>query len=65
MIAVDGEDWDCDIDVGIFIVDMVECTMLRGVLLKRFAKKLVKIRIYPWNASVPSLSISSSQGFSP
>lgn len=44
---MDGEDWDCDIDVGIFIVDMVECTMSRGVLLEQFGNELVQSRTYP------------------
>ena len=60
MIAMDREDRDGNVDVLVFIVDVIKFAVRSLV----FAAKETKCT-HPSNASVLSLRISNSQGFGP
>ena len=61
MIAVNRENGNGDVDVRVFIIDVVK----EGSAIS-FKPGVTQCDLtYPWNTSLPSLSISSSQGLSP
>lgn len=62
MVAVYRKDWDSNIDVWIFVVDMVERSTTHQ---PQVPHREDCSNFYPVNTSLLSLSISSSQGFSP
>ena len=62
MITVNREDRNGNVDIRVFVIDMIESTTSVVSLVRLIDPRLVT---HPWKFSEASLNISSSQGFSP
>jgi hypothetical protein len=63
MVAVNGKDRNGNIDVLVFVIDVIESTS--NVSTLRSAKTISRSMTYPANCSLASLNISISHGLSP